>query len=335
MDDIKPIKIVAMGQSLASGLFSSYEDRSNVGMRALVQNFEGRAAVPAQFENAAIPNTPLLRRYRRRRSWWDEDMDIPGRLLINAVGNFPEADIVLWSQGENDASDANLDVEVYEKSLRNLFFFLRRTYGCFIICNFIGRRIGGNDASTRLIHQVQRSLTSSMDFVFEGAEQYQSKLFDNVHPNNVGFCQIGALTGQAIAAAYLQEVDVYPRVTHVVASLNIVVFHLYGPNHWAIDGIRVSNICEIPPHRGISQFVVVDSAGKILNPNFLYFDPNENEVFLVFEPEVIITPNAFTAYVVYGNSASLDVASVITEYSALSRPVRRGEFPISHLREAM
>ena len=59
MDDIKPIKIVAMGQSLASGLFSSYEDRSNVGMRALVQNFEGRAAVPAQFENAAIPNTPL------------------------------------------------------------------------------------------------------------------------------------------------------------------------------------------------------------------------------------------------------------------------------------
>ena len=55
----------------------------------------------------------------------------------------------------------------------------------------------------------------------------------------------------------------------------------------------------------------------------------------MFEPEVIITPNAFTAYVVYGNSASLDVASVITEYSALSRPVRRGEFPISHLREAM
>ena len=324
-----------MGQSLASGLFLSYEDRSNVGMRALLQNFEGRADVPAQFENAAIPSTPLLRRYRRRRSWWDEDTGTPGRLLMDAVTNFPEADIVLWSQGENDASDANLDIEVYGKALRELFVFLRRTYRCFIICNFIGRRVGGIDKSIQNIHQVQRDLTSSMDFVFEGAEQYQSELFDSVHPNDVGFRQIGALTGQAIAAACLEELEVYPSVTRVVASLNIVVFHLRGRDHWAIGGKRVNNICEIRTHGGVSQFGVVNNQGGILNPNFLYFDPYENEVFLVFEPEVIITPNAFTAYVAYGSSASLDVDNIITEYSALSRPVRRGKFPISHWNDAM
>ena len=329
MDDLKPIKIVVMGQSLGHGLFVSFEARSSVGRDALKREFQKGAQVPVEIENAAVSGTPLLLKYRRRRSWWNETAIKPGRLLASVLEASPEADIVLWSQGETDAEHPDLDLADYEASLRNLFLLLREKYGCLVVCNFIGRRLDGNDETTQQINQIQRKLADELAFVVEGAEQYHVSLFDNLHPNDAGFAKIGALSGQAIIAACLGHEKVYPTVTKVIAKENIVAFHLDGPSDWAMNGQKITAACQITPEDGESQFTVISDRAGTLTPIAMFFDPKTKEVFLVFEDGVLQPSDALMAYVAYGSCAALKQEYLITDCSAPNRPIRRCAFQVT------
>ena len=117
--ELGPIKIIVMGQSLGSGLSRSYDGATTDGVDQLTQHFQDRTEVPVEVLQASVPSTSLLRRYRSRRSWWDETTHKPGRLLLQTTFMYPEADIVLWSQGERDAEDAALDIETYDNLLAN------------------------------------------------------------------------------------------------------------------------------------------------------------------------------------------------------------------------
>ena len=275
-----------------------------------------------------MPSTSLLRRYRSRRSWWDEAVHQPGCQLLQTTFLHPEADIVLWSQGERDAEDAALDIETYERSLREFFIYLRQTNRCFVICNFIGRRIGGNDHTTQSVLQAQRRVVAALDFAFEGAEQYHVDLVDAVHPDNAGFRVIGASSGHAIAAACLNEPNDHPVVTHVEASENIVIFHLAGARKWAMNGATVDRPIEIMPLKGGSQFSVISTRTGTLTPSATFFDPAENEVYLVFETPLEPMASELRAYVAYGACSDLERSRLLTEASALKRPVRRDALPL-------
>ena len=329
MHDLKPIKIVAMGQSLARGLFVSYETRSSIGIDSLKRHFQAGAQVPVEIEDASVPATPLLSRYRKRRSWWNETAMKPGRLLSQALVSSPQADIVLWSQGETDAEDPDLDLAVYEACLRSLFLRLRETYGCLVVCNLIGRRMDGNDETTQQIDQIQRKLANELAFVVEGSEQYHVDLFDNVHPNDAGFSQIGALCGQAMIAACLGHENLYPTVTKVVAKENIVGFYLDGPTDWAMNGQNVEEALQIVPEDGESQFTVISERSGTLRPMAIYFDPKEKEVFLVFEDGVLDPSDTLMVHVAYGSCALLKQEYLITDCSTPNRPIRRCAFAIA------
>lgn len=321
--EIGPIKIIVMGQSLGSGLSRSYDGATTDGVDQLTQHFQDRTKVPVEVLQASVPATSLLRRYRSRRSWWDETTHKPGRLLLQTTFMYPEADIVLWSQGERDAEDAALDIETYEASLKEFFIYLRQTYGCFVICNFIGRRIGGNDHTTQSLLLAQRRVVTALDFVFEGAEQYHVDLIDAVHPDNAGFGAIGALSGHAIAAACLNEANDYPMVTHVEASDNVVVFYLSGADAWAINGAKVDRPIKMMNLKGDNQFSVVSQTIVKLVPSAMFFDPTQNEVYLVFEASLERMAADLRAYVAYGACSDLDRSRLLTEASVLSRPIRR------------
>lgn len=254
-------------------------------------------------------------------------------MLSKALNGCAEADVFLWSHGERDAEDPDLDLAVYEGALRKLFLFLRKTYGCFIICNFIGRRLHGHDETTQQIYQIQRKLTDELNFIFAGAEQYHVTLCDDIHPDDAGFNQIGALGGQTIAAACLEFDDPYPTVTKVTAKKNIVAFHLDGSKNWALNGKHITAACQISPESGESQFTVISDRAGMLVPEATYFDPNNKEVFLVFDEGVLDSSDALFAYVAYGACSSLKQKYLITDCSTPKRPIRRCAFQVTVARD--
>ena len=325
-----PIKVLVLGQSLGSGLFTSYESVTSVGVDRLIAAFRDRVGVPVEVVDATVPGTSLLRRYRRRRSWWDEDDAAPGRLLRDVMAAHDRADVILWSQGERDAEDAGLDIATYEAALRATFAHLRRTYRCLIVCNFIGRRADGHDSVTQQVHMVQKRAVDALSYVHPGAEQYHVGLTDDVHPDDAGFARIGALSGEAIAAACLAERDSYPQVRSVAAWGNVVVLHL-SDGEWAVAGRRVTQPLPLSPATGESPFSVVDRQGRVVPMQELYFDPAAGEVYLVLERDITRIAKDLTAYVAYGASDTLRASQLVTDASPLRRPLRRGGMAIEVL----
>jgi hypothetical protein len=201
------------------------------------------------------------------------------------------------------------------------------------LCNKAARRLHGHDENTQQIYQIQRKLTDELNFIFAGAEQYHVTLCDDIHPDDAGFNQISALGGQAIAAACLEFDDPYPTVTKVTAKKNIVAFHLDGSKNWAQNGKHITAACQISPESGESQFTVISDRAGMLVPEATYFDPNNKEVFLVFDEGVLDPSDALFAYVAYGACSSLKQKYLITDCSAPKRPIRRCAFQVTVARD--
>ncbi|MBW4963519.1 hypothetical protein [Sulfitobacter sp. CW3] len=65
----------------------------------------------------------------------------------------------------------------------------------------------------------------------------------------------------------------------------------------------------------------------------MYFDPNNKEVFLVFDEGVLEPSDALLAYVAYGSCSSLKQEYLITDYSIPKRPIRRCAFQVTVARD--
>ncbi|EEB84390.1 hypothetical protein RGAI101_1540 [Roseobacter sp. GAI101] len=69
------------GPKLGQRSSCSYNGATADGIDQLTRHFEARTQVPVEVLQASASSTSLLRRYRSRRSWWDEAAHQPGRQL--------------------------------------------------------------------------------------------------------------------------------------------------------------------------------------------------------------------------------------------------------------
>ena len=335
MPQVVSLKIVALGQSLARGLFVSYESGTPIGAEAFAKVFQEKTGVPFEFVDASVPGTPLLKRYRPRRSWWNEAKNSPGKLLLKAADKLSHADVVIWSQGEHDALDPSLDLAEYEYALRQVFRYIRKEYNCLVVCNFIGRNTYRSDIATEGVAQAQRNVVASLAYVFAGAEQYHVGLCDPVHPDDEGLSHIGLLSGEAVADVCLETQTNHPESVNISIHKTAVVFKLRSQNEWAIHSKKVEGTIDITPKTGESQFQVVRRNVGKLRAKSIFFNGDSSEVVLNFDEIDLVSPLDLSGYIAYGSCADIDLSVLITDNSNLKRPVRRSKISnITHIPKA-
>jgi lysophospholipase L1-like esterase len=323
------VLLVAAGQSLAEGYWYSREDdHSNGGFKTLVRQITGNlpASRVVAIESSVGGASIIKRHDAQGRYWWDEDLDAPGPLLekmyheLDQVGLIPQ--YILWVQGEQDALKIELSARAgtaqeYENQLLKVLKHIRSRYPeVKVFVNIIGRRLANinNENGTQIIRAIQKKIIREHDWIHHGVEQYDATLFDDVHPNNASYENLGRSVGELISKHILKNKKEYPGP--VISGVS-----RKGKN--IIVELRHNEGKDFTPKEGISGFVYFDQVGKPIDiVSLKHLGPKKLQLILEKEP----VPGGDKLYYIYDTADDVDVSAVVRDNSKFMYPLASAQF---------
>jgi len=320
--------VLAGGQSLASGHFSSQSGSLDTGRQQFINSIGGARPTDAiAMVNGATGSSAASKTSNATNYWWDLSANARGPALdtfyANYVANGLTPSMILWAQGEEDSHHIGVETTKaqYKAALQAIFADMRATFGDIpVFLQRIGIRTGGytNDANAgiQIVRDVQQEMIDENAWVLPAAEIYDVSLYDDVHPTAAGYGII-ALRAARKMLAYLDASISGVNGPSVASasrsgtSITVTIAHDGGT--------------DFTPSSGIEGFHFFDDASEITISSAVRTDATTITLTLSSAP----TSGNETLYYIYDAELTLNTANTVKDDAATSMPLRSAKIVLA------